>query len=336
VTAPHLHDVVAGWEQLPAEYQHLDVADVAIDSRDRVYLLTRYESRVLVYEPNGEFVTAWGEDILSDRPHAITIASDNSAYCVDETQHCVHKFSLEGNLLFTIGNRGAASDTGVDDSIADLYERVATVTRPAPPFNRPTKVAVAPDGDLYISDGYGNARIHHFSADGELLSSWGEPGSGPGQFRVPHSVCVDSEYRLYVADRENDRVQIFGADGTYQAEWTDIHRPSGMCIDGAGFVYVTELPWYQGQRSFRHGRIERDRPGRITVFAANGEVAERFGDREPRCDNGNVSDPHGIAVDSNGALYVAEVIRSFSGGLGLVPDDCHTFQKFELRAGSAQ
>jgi sugar lactone lactonase YvrE len=109
------------------------------------------------------------------------------------------------------------------------------------PFNRPTGVAIAPSGEIYIADGYGNARVHRFTAEGELISSWGEPGPGPSQFRLPHHLCVDKTNRVWVADRENSRVQIFREDGKFITQWTDLFRPTAVCIDKDDIVYVSEL-----------------------------------------------------------------------------------------------
>ena len=114
------------------------------------------------------------------------------------------------------------------------------------PFNRPTDVEVALDGTLYIADGYGNARIHHFTATGNRLNSWGEPGEGPGQFRIPHSVCQDNTGNIYVADRENSRIQIFTPDGQYVTEWRGVHRPDHIWQGPDGNMYVTELGFHQG------------------------------------------------------------------------------------------
>src|SRR5947207_2934275 len=168
---------IASWERLPAGYTHPDVAAVAVNSKGRVYLFCRAEHPVLIYERDGGFVGSWGEGMFSMRTHGITIAPDDSVWCTDDAGHSVRKFTPDGKLLLTLGdNAGKPSDSGYDGS------NLTTITRGAPPFNRPTNLTVAPNGDLYISDGYGNARVHRFSPSGQLLASWGEPGTGPGQF----------------------------------------------------------------------------------------------------------------------------------------------------------
>ena len=121
------------------------------------------------------------EGLFTNRTHGLTVGAD-AVYCADDGDHTVRKFSSDGTLLLTIGTAGVASDSGYDG------KSTASIQRGAPPFNRPTNVAVAPSGDLYVSDGYGNARVHRFSADGKLIQSWGEPGLAPGQFNLPHGI----------------------------------------------------------------------------------------------------------------------------------------------------
>lgn len=148
----------------------------------------------------------------------------------------------------TLGTPGSPSDTGYDGFGQD------TVVRAAGPFNNPTKLVVSPDGDLYITDGYGNARVHRFSSNGEWISSWGQPGSGPGQFRLPHGLCIDRKRRVLVADREYDRIQLFGFDGSYLGVW-EHQRPNGLCAGEDGLIYVCAGARRVGQRSYTRGAI---------------------------------------------------------------------------------
>ena len=214
------YEAVAGWERIPAGYTHPDVAAVAVDSRDRVFLFCRSDHPVMIYERDGRFVGSWGEGMFTMRTHGITIGPDDSVYCTDDAGHSVRKFTPDGKLLLTLGdNGGKPSDTGYDGST------ITTVTRSAPPFNRPTNLAVAPNGDLFVSDGYGNARVHRFSATGKLLASWGEPGTGPGQFMLPHGIAVGATGNVLVCDRESDRIQIFTPEGRFVREITEVQRP---------------------------------------------------------------------------------------------------------------
>ena len=312
-----------------------DVANVAVDEADRVYLLTRYPSGVLAFEADGTLVASWGHADLSERPHGITLGLDGLVYCVDEDDHSVRKFTRSGELVDVLGS-GKPSDTGADWSIPDFKTRIASIARGGPPFNHPTKLAVAPNGDLYVADGYANARVHHFSPAGELLHSWGEPGTGPGEFHVPHSLLVTPEERLLVADRENDRVQVFALDGRFLEMWTDVRRPSAIAVDGAGFLYVSEMASPIGHESWVHGRVSSPLPARLSILDARGRVQGRFAHGGHPCERGNLLTPHGLAIDSAGCVYVAEVTRTslLSGSAGLDPAElggrhCHVVHKFQ-------
>ena len=235
---PH-YQVLPDWERLPAGYRHGDVVGVAVDSRDRVFVLTRRDARCIIYEPDGTFVGSFGEDVFTERIHALTIDEDDFVYTADDGDHTVRKFSPDGELLMTLGTPGVPSDTGYDGKVT------SSITRLGPPFNRPTKAAIGPNGDIYVSDGYGNARIHRFSSAGELIESWGELGSGPGQFNVPHGVWVADD-RVFVADRENDRVQIFSLGGEFLEIWDHVQRPTDIYVDAQGLVYISSLWWPAG------------------------------------------------------------------------------------------
>jgi DNA-binding beta-propeller fold protein YncE len=312
--------VIEGWEKCPSGYTHKDICGVSVDSRNRVYVLTRMQARVMVYEADGTFVESWGEGSFTERTHGLTIGPDDCLYAVDDGNHTVRKFTPDGKEVLCIGT-GVPSDTGYDG------KTIASIRRGGPPFNRPTNVAVAPNGDLYVCDGYGNARVHRFSADGKLIRSWGEPGTGPGQFHLPHSLRVTPDNRLLVADRENDRIQIFDLEGSYLDEWTHVQRPTDISLDRDGLVYVSELWWRVGQASFRCGKIRHDLPGRVTVLDLQGNVLLSWtsADREAW---GNFIAPHCLCVDRRGDLYVGEVTETFGVARGVATAGSHTLQKF--------
>jgi hypothetical protein len=328
-------DLVGEWEQLPPGYPHRDVTAVAVDSHDHVYLFTRFDSRVLVYEPDGRFIRAWGHDIFHTA-HGLTIGPDDRVFCVDAGDHSVRVFTLEGEPLMTIGIPGVESDTGYDwapGKPVDVHP-VECVLHGAGPFNRCTNLAVAPTGELFVSDGYGNCRVHRFSAQGDLIASWGEVGSGPGEFRLPHGILVDHQGRVLVADRENDRIQLFDYDGNFLDQWTDIQRPCDMAIDAEGRIYVAELWRPKGKKSFVHGVAETDQPGRVSILSPDGRPLARWTGRpDDRAAPGSFVAPHGITVDSRGAVYVAEVVYSFAVAPGWLPPEAgdHQIQKFRRR-----
>lgn len=325
------YEVIDGWEQLPAGYAHGNVQAVRVDSHDRVYLLTRRDVRLIVYERDGTFVTSWGENIFTPTVHWLEIGPDDSVYIVDSGDHTVRKFNPNGEQLMVIGTPGVPSNTGYDSEIG-VSKGVASIRRGGPPFNTPANVAIAGNGELYVADGYGNARVHRFAADGKLIQSWGEPGTGPGQFNLPHGICIAPDGRVLVSDRENDRIQFFSADGEYLDQWTHVQRPTDICIDQDGLVYVPSLRWNVGDHSFMNGPIRHNLPGHISILDLNGNILLRWVSADG-CAPGNFFVPHGICVDSHGDLYVSEVTYTSGVSKGLVPPDCHTFQKF-ARKGS--
>jgi hypothetical protein len=318
------------WEQRPAHISHRDVAGVAVDASDQVYLFTRFDHQVLVYTSAGKFVRAWGAGTFTNA-HSVRIGPDGAVYCVDNGDHSVRKFSPDGELLLTLGVPGAPSDTGYRADLPVRIHNVETVTRPAGPFNGCTDIAIGPGGDIFVSDGYGNCRIHHFSASGTLLNSWGEVGSGPGEFRIPHGICLTPDGRLLVADRENDRIQIFRTDGSYLGEWDDIQRPSGLALTSRGDVVVAHLWRPADNRSFVSDTIGTDQPGRISLLSPSGELLDQWGaSADDKAAEGNVIAPHFVAVDSRDSIYVGEVTYTYGVKLGRVPEDHapHQVQKF--------
>ena len=312
------------WAKLPPGWGWTEVAAVATDSRDRVYVFSRGEHPVLVFDQDGTFLASWGEGLFA-RPHGIFIGPDDAVYCTDDLDHTVRKFTPDGRPLLTLGASGRPSDTGA----AGMDYR--TVVRAGPPFHYPTNLATSPEGELYVSDGYGNARVHKFSPDGRHLLSWGGPGSGPGQFQLPHGIAVDRRGTVYVTDRENSRVQLFTPGGEYLTEWADLARPCQVFLDGAGRVYVAELGFHAGAWPGTTPPGADAPGGRVSVFDRDGTLLARWGGGRNPCAPGDFFAPHGVWVDSRGDVYVAEVAWSAGGKRGLVSADCHSLQKFRRR-----
>jgi DNA-binding beta-propeller fold protein YncE len=311
----------ANWPRWPAGWQISEVTAVATDSCDRVFVFSRGDHPVAAFDPSGELLFTW-EGVPFTRPHGITIGLDDTVYCVDDLDHTVRKFTPEGRLLMTLGTSGIGSDTG---STSIDYR---TIQRAGPPFHYPTNLAIAPSGDLFISDGYGNARVHRFSADGKLLHSWGEPGAGPGQFHVPHGIAIDRQGTVYVADRENSRVQLFSPDGEFLTEWTDLARPCEVFIGGDA-IYVAELGYRAGMWPGTQPPHPNATGGRVSIFDHDGKLLARFGGGERPTEAGDFFAPHDIWVDTRGSLYVSEVVRSAAKGQRPARGDYHTLQKFE-------
>jgi len=183
----YTYELVEDWAKLPAGWSFPDVGGLAVDSNDRLYVFNRSPHPVMVFDRNGNLASSWGEGVFS-RPHGIRINAGGAVYCTDDGSHVVHKFTPDGRLLSTLGSKDRPSDTGYVE-MPDLLASLASIKRGGPPFNRPTGVAFSLSGDVFVTDGYGNARVHRFSPDGKLLLSWGTPGTEAGQFRLPHNVC---------------------------------------------------------------------------------------------------------------------------------------------------
>jgi sugar lactone lactonase YvrE len=313
--------VIEGWEKMPPGYIHKDVDGVAVDSKDNVYLMTREDAQVMVYDRDGNFLRSWGKGLFTPRTHGIAIDANDMVYSVDDGDHTVRKFTPEGKQLLMIGTPGKASDSGYDG------KNHGSVKCGAPPFNRPTDAAVASNGEIYVTDGYGNARVHRFTPEGTLIQSWGEPGTGPGQFRLPHGVGISPDNRVFVADRENDRIQIFDRDGKFLDMWTHCQRPTDISFDKEGRMYVSEMWWKVGSESFTNGKIKHDLPGGVRVLDLSGNLLLHWcsADREAP---GSFVAPHTCCVDSHGDLYVGEVTWTFGVSRGGIKADAHTFQKF--------
>ena len=289
----YTYEVSMDWAKLPEGWSFLEVVDVAVDSKDRVYVFNRGEHPLMIFDREGNFLTSWGEGQFK-RPHGITIGPDDMLYCTDDHAHATYKFTLDGKLLMTLGTPGKA---------APFQE--------GEPFNPPTKVALDPKtADLYISDGYGNSRVHKYSPDGKYIMSWGAPGSDPGEFNLPHSVCTDKDGYVYVADRENHRIQIFDANGKLETIWHNLHRPCGFHIEenGEKLFFVGELP-----PQFPFNRNYPNLGPWLSIYNAKRERLARLGDiRWGEAPHQFIA-PHGIAVDSHGDVYVGEVSYTSAG-----------------------
>jgi DNA-binding beta-propeller fold protein YncE len=306
---------------LPDGWRFVEVAGVATDSHDRVFVFNRGDHPVIIFDRDGRFIGSWGEGLFA-RPHGITIGPDDLVYCTDDLDHTVKTFTPEGELLGMLGQSGCPSDTGATSM------DFRTICRAGPPFHYPTNLALAPDGSIYIADGYGNARVHRYTRDGNHVSSWGEPGGAPGEFRLPHGIAVAPDGTVVVADRENSRLQFFRPDGTFLEEWTDVARPCQVLVDAVGRVFVAELGFRAGMWPGTTAPTPDATGGRISVFDRDGRVLARWGGGSDPCAPGDFFAPHDLCLDSRGDLYVGEVTWSAGGNRGVVPADCHSLQKF--------
>src|SRR5437762_1073939 len=250
---------VDGWGRLPEGWSYVEATSVAVDQKDNVYVFNRGTHPIIVFDREGRFLRSWGEGVFR-RPHGVTLGPDATLWLTDDLHHTIRQFTLEGKLLLTIGD---------PDTPSTLHG--------GKPFNRPTHVALDPKtGDVYVSDGYGTSRVHKVDSKGRHLVSWGEPGTDPGCFNIPHSIATDADGLVYVADRENHRVQVFDAKGRYLAQINNLHRPCGLYCDrrDGGVLFVGELP--------THLPVNQEVPNlgaRVSVLTLKGDLVGRVGAR---------------------------------------------------------
>lgn len=270
----YTYNLIENWARLPEGQTFGNTSAVATDSQDRVYVFQRKDPPVLVFERDGTYITGWGISAFAN-PHGIYIEND-IVYLTDRDDSVCLIYTLDGKPVQILGKRGEHSDTGCE-------QPGTLVPRSAGPFNYPTEMVPSPSGDLYITDGYRNARVHRFAADGHLVKSWGEPGkTAPNHFHLPHSLVVDKDGLVYVCDRENNRIQVFSADGQFLTMWPEMRRPLDISIDREGIFYISE------------GGVNGLSP-RMSLMDRQGNVVARW----------DSLSAHGSWVDGHGDIYLA-------------------------------
>lgn len=286
------YQVVRDWPNMP-EGQTLGLcAGVGVDSRNQVFVFHRCgrvwatpfptepisDATISVFDgPTGRFVRSWGANQFV-MPHGLTIDHEDNVWLTDVALQQVFKFTNDGKLLLTLGERGQG---GADHGH----------------FNLPTDIAVLRDGSFYVSDGYKNTRVVKFTAEGRYEFEWGTRGDGPGQFVLPHGIAVDAHGRVYVCDRSNSRVQVFDPKGVFLAAWKGPHigRPYGIEIDAQGHAFVID----GGDPA-----VPQPDRGKVVELDADGHVFATFGTYGKEAGEFRVG--HDIAVGPDGAVYVAE------------------------------
>ncbi len=265
-TGDYRYEYRPDWAKLPGGMEFQAPSAVAVDSHDNLYVFQRGDPPVLVFDNDGNMIAQWTrKDGVPADAHLVYVGPDDGIYLADRDAHQILKYTAEGELVMSLGNRHRA----------ELQA----------PFNHPADMCVAPPGspltgEIFVADGYGNSSVHHFSASGNHIDSFGSPGSSAREFRVPHSVRVSVEGRIYVADRENNRVQIFSPHGEFIEEWTDFKKPMGIHIDTAGIVYVT------------------DQVPRLSILTLDGQLLAR---------GRTFEQAHNVYTDSAGNIYGADV-----------------------------
>jgi peptidylamidoglycolate lyase len=292
------YELVKGWPHLPEQFHLGNPAGIGIDTDQNLIVFHRagrtwpwfgmqdefiHDKTLLILDKDsGTIIDNWGQDLFI-MPHGLTVDRHNNIWVTDVGLHQVFKFSHNGELLMDLGE---ASVPG-NDSMH---------------FNRPTDVAIATDGSIYVSDGYENSRVVKFDSTGKYLGQWGTHGSGAGQFRVPHGLDLDNKGNVYVADRENNRVEIFSPEGRLLNTWTDKSYANMNAIEynryDGSLVATDDYSFLK----MRH------RGSDIFVFDSAGVVRSRFGrsgdiDLQPGW-------YHDITTDIDGNIYVGDILNN--------------------------
>jgi DNA-binding beta-propeller fold protein YncE len=269
---PHLgYEVVPDWPQLPAGMNFRETASSAVDARGHVFVFHRGPRPIMEFDRDGTFFRAWGDGTFVN-PHALRFDPEGNLWAVDNGGHFVVKMNAAGRIKMVLGRRDVP---GTTDSL----------------FNGPTDIAFAPNGDLYITDGYGNSRVVKFSGDGRFLKAWGRKGTGPSEFNTPHTVVVDKKGLVYVGDRENNRIQIFDPEGVLVKTWTHVGSPWGLYLTPDDMLFMAD------------GRVNN----RVVKITLEGKVLGSFG--SPGKLPGQFLFAHHLTVSPAGEIYVAEILN---------------------------
>jgi 6-bladed beta-propeller len=265
------------------------MSGVAVDAQDNVWVLARSNPSVRIYQPNGTFVRAWGTGLL-DTPHQLKLDRQGNVWLVDSGNHVVIQCTAEGKVIRTLGTRGEA---GSDERH----------------FNRPTDVVITPEGDVFVADGYGNSRVVHFDKNGNFVKSWGRLGTGPGEFSLPHAIALDSKGRLYVADRNNVRIQVFDQDGSFIDHWRNIVVPCAFWMTKDDELWVcgsSPMPWRADDKVLGYPPVDQ----LFMKFNTSGKLLQLWsvplgedGKERP----GDLNWAHGLALDSKGNIYAVDI-----------------------------
>lgn len=271
------YEVVENWPTMPEGTSWDQVVEIVVDSQDRVFIFHRTLPSPMIFTAAGDYLGAWEANDHWRDIHGVTIGSDDQGeyfIVVDRLRHQVSRATLDGEVVWTVGTKDQPGEEGE-------------------PFNRPTDSGIAPNGDIYISDGYGNSRVHQYSSRGEHIRSWGTKGVGPGQFNLSHAARVierNGEPVVYACDRQNHRIQVFTLEGEFIRKLTGFKQPTDIIADADGYRYISEL---------QH---------RVSILDSNDNLVARIGG-ESKAEPGFFVAPHSVWLDSEGSLYVGEVLE---------------------------
>ncbi len=272
---PLPYQPVPGFLTLPPGLNFGETSGIALNSRGHIFVFHRGSPALVEFDSEGHFIRAIGEGLFT-KAHGLRIDAEDNIWTTDVGSHTVLKFSPHGDLLMVLGKKGMAGEWW------DVFN--------FPLFNKPTDIAFSPAGQIYISDGYGNARVMKFDREGNFIKTWGSKGIAPGEFNLPHSIVADAAGRVYVVDRENRRVQVFNTEGNFIEEWTHVGAPFGLCISSDNFLFLAD-----GVNN------------RILKLTLEGKILGAFG--QPGKGPGQFGLAHDIAVGPGNEIYVAEILN---------------------------
>lgn len=288
-------EVVPGWPQRPPGAAPAAVPAIALDREGNVWIYTRANPVVQIYAPDGRYLRGWREEDPKTVPHGLKFDADGNVWLVDCGLHVARKFTPDGKLLLTLGTLG---EPGEDERH----------------LRAPTDITFTPNGDIFIADGYGNSRVVRFDKTGRYLNAWGKLGTKPGEFSIPHAIAADSKGRLYVADRNNVRIQIFDGDGKLLDVWPNILVPWGFWVSPKDEIWVcgsSPMPWITDPKypTAPLGCPPKDQL--FMKFNTAGKVLEHWtlpkgADEKEK--PGDLNWLHVIALDAKGNIYAGDII----------------------------
>ncbi|MBN1393555.1 MAG: hypothetical protein JW959_00795 [Pirellulales bacterium] len=295
---PYPHVDAAAWYEVDPRWPRRSesapwgaMSGAAIDRRRRrIWLFTRSEVPVQVYDAEGKYIDGWGHELIKV-PHGFRLDDQDNIWITDCETHVVAQFTPKGKLLKTLGTPNVAGDDGGH-------------------FNQPTDMTITPEGEVFVADGYGNSRIVHFDRDGRFVNQWGKLGSAPGEFSIPHNIVRDSRGRLYVADRNNVRIQVFDPRGKLLDVWSNLLVPWGLCMSENDEIWAcgsSPMTWAESKTPL--GCPPKDQL--IMRFSPSGKLLSLWtfpkgedGQEKP----GELNWLHDVAVDSQGNLYLGDIM----------------------------
>lgn len=294
---PNPYRTIENWARTPkgVHFGQVISVDTDIDGKS-IWVFNRAAPHILKFDADGNFIKSL-TDIVFNNAHGFCVDKEGNVWASDSAARNghgqqVYKFSPEGKVLMTLGTAGVSGDSDTT-------------------FNGVSDIAIAPNGDIFVSDGHVNNRVLKFSPDGKFIKQWGKKGSGPGEFNVPHTLAFDSRGRLFVGDRSNSRIQLFDQEGNFLEEWKQFSRPSGIYItkDDVMLVADSDSNKQLNPGWFRGIRIGSAKTGKVTALIPDTEAypdsAERW---EPSGVVKSVSTgPEGVTIDAAGNVYGAEV-----------------------------